>query len=492
MSISKSFTKTIFKFGLLFALIAIITFGFAGCGGLGSLKEGPDATDTVFGNGGLAVQKGEYLYFTNGYMDIADVGDTNTYGKVDYSAIYRIKLEAGKVVETNPDYYDEDNKLVTDKTLALNDLDILAPKVAGFEYSNLYIFGDYLYYTTPNNLKDKDLEVQSDYLHFYRVRLDRSGANELVYSTENINTEVKFTMYQIEDVVYQVILDGEKLVLNTIKNNRITRDTISEEVTQASLPVYQNSTDEINAIDKKIYYTQESEDFNGTKLYAYNLEDAESELIFGNENVKYEIINTNGNFLYYIKTNNNPPAYGAKIYTLNVNNQESVEPISDLTVNSSNSEGIKTYALASPHHGRAIIYSNGTNTYFKKAGDSAGIKFISSDITSKIVQIDSNFVYFLKDSNLYKIDYTKSGNTETLVIPEGTTPKGDKVTDFDVDDKNVYFFVKHDDKFYLHYISYDPSVVDDEGNPYTHFVGKLIEEDDTTEEDHDDHDHDHE
>ena len=78
-----------------------------------------------------------------------------------------------------------------------------------------------------------------------------------------------------------------------------------------------------------------------------------------------------------------------------------------------------------------------------------------------------------------------------MVIPEGTTPKGDRVTDFDVDDKNVYFFVKHDDKFYLHYISYDPSVVDDEGNPYTHFVGKLIEEDDTTEEDHDDHDHDH-
>ena len=53
---------------------------------------------------------------------------------------------------------------------------------------------EYIYYSTPNNLKDRKGEVQSTHLHFYRARLDRAGGNDLLYSTDAENTEVSVTM----------------------------------------------------------------------------------------------------------------------------------------------------------------------------------------------------------------------------------------------------------------------------------------------------------
>ena len=474
MLISKS-SSFLLKISLVLAILASICFCFVGCGGLRTLPDGPTATDAVYGNGGLAVQKGDYLYFVNGYMDTSAVGDTNQYGKIDHSAIYRIKLVNGKVVETNPDYYDEDNNLVTDKTLALDNLDILVPKVAGFEYSNLYIFGDYLYYTTPNNLKDKNLTVQSDYLQFYRTKLNRSGANELLYTSEATNEDVSITMYEIEGTVYQIILDDEKLIVNKIKGSSVIRETISGDAHNASLPVYKNSTDVVSAIDKKIYYTQHSEEFSGTILYSYDLTNGQRETIFSNENITYEIINTSGDYLYYVKTDANPPVNDGKIYAMDINNNEFA--ISNMFVNS---DGISEYHLVDSYLGKAIIYSNNSKTYLKLSGRENGALILSSDVVKNIVRVDGKYMYYIKDSNLYKVNYGdaySSTPVEELVIPSGTTPKADIVNNFDVDGSNVFFLVKHGDHYYLHYVSYDSTVKDDNGNTYTHFVGKLLKED---------------
>ena len=462
------------KISLLLALLAAICLCFVGCNGLKPLSDGPKSTDAVIGNGGLAVQKGDYLYFVNGYMDTSAVEDTNQYGKIDHTAIYRVKLTNGKVTETTPDYYDDEGALVTDKKLALNDLELVVPKVAGFEYSNLYIFGDYIYYTTPNNLKDKNLTVQSDYLQFYRTKLNRSGANELIYSTEAKNTEVSFTMYQIGDIVYQLILDDEKLVLNKLEGSNIRRETISDDAHEASLPVYENSTETIRDIDKKIYYTQHAEDFSGTILYSYDLVSGERSTIFSKENVTYKIINTNGNYLYYVKTDSNPPAKEGQIYTMTANGEESAKPVSDLFVNS---DGIGEYHLADSYLDKAIIYSNNSKTYLKTASSSTGIEILDSDVVSKIVKVSGQYMYYIKDSNLYKINYTKSGQTAQLVIPSGVTPKSDITNNFDVDGDKVFFFVTHIDHYYLHYVNYDSTVKDGDGNAYTHFIGKLLEGD---------------
>ena len=95
MTISKSLSKTILKIGLAVMMLLVITFCFSACGGLGRFDDNPNADDVVYGNGGLTVQKGDYLYFVNGYIDTSSVGETNNYGDIDQSAIYRVKLTDG-------------------------------------------------------------------------------------------------------------------------------------------------------------------------------------------------------------------------------------------------------------------------------------------------------------------------------------------------------------------------------------------------------------
>ena len=476
MTFSKSLSKTILKIGLAFAMILVVTLCFSACGGLGRFNDNPDANAVVYGNGGLAVQKGEYLYFVNGYINTADVGETNNYGDIDQSAIYRVKLTGGKVVETNVEY-DEDGNLKVDKTQAINDVDIIVPKVAGFEYSDLYIFGDYLYYTTPNNKKDNSGNILTSQLQYYRTKIDRSGSNELLYETVSQNSEVSLSMYQIGDTVYQIILDGETLVVNTINGSNVTRTTVSEHAHSASSPVYANSNSVINSIDNYIYFTEpfENENTTGAVLKAYNLQTKETTTIFSNENVTYEIINTNGNYLYYLKTDANPPVMNTKIYTMNSSFNEISTPVSDQFVGSD--ADITEYYLAGSNQGRAIIYTDGTNTYFKRATDNVGITVLTSDVISEIVKVVDNYMYYISDSNLYRIDYTQSGQTAELMIPEGVTPKADIAKNFDIDGKNIYFFVQYTNNYYMHYVTYEPGITDDAGNAYTHFIGKLLEED---------------
>lgn len=466
MSISKNISNTFVKLGFVLALLAVVSFCFVGCGGLSTLRENPASDATVYGNGGLAVQKGDYVYFVNGYINTSDVADTNHFGKIDHSAIYRAKLTDGKVVETNVET-DEDGEKIVDKTQSINDLEIIVPKVAGFEYSNLYIFGDYIYYSTPNNLKDRKGEVQSTHLHFYRARLDRAGGNDLLYSTDAENTEVSVTMYSIGDEVYQVIKDGEKLVLNTIKGKSVTVKTISEDAHEASLPVYQNSTDVVRDIDKKIYFTEHTD--TGSALKAFDLASKETEEIFNQAGIEYEIINTNGDYLYYVKTNSVPPAFSGKIYAMDKNNNEI------LVSNQAVTDDIKEYHLAGTNTGASVIYTDGTSTYFKRSTDASGTLVLSADVISEIVDVQGNFMYYIKDSNLYKINYTLANQTAELVLPEGTTPKTDSTANIDIDNKKIFYFVKYTNNYYLHFINFEAT--DEDENTYTHFIGKLMEED---------------
>ena len=136
-------TKTITKISSLILVFVLCLLTLVGCGV--NLKM-PDAESAVTGNGGLAVQKGEYIYFVNGYQKATDLKDGQNNGGNKYSAIYRTKLEDFELV------YDEDG--------ALQNCELIVDKVCGFERTALYIFDDYLYYATPNTqkvIKDDEL-----------------------------------------------------------------------------------------------------------------------------------------------------------------------------------------------------------------------------------------------------------------------------------------------------------------------------------------------
>ena len=121
---------------LLIAIITIImaTFAFAGCGeSVTPLQNVGGAV--VSGNGSFAVEKGEYVYFINGQEAVTVA---NEFGKVEKASLVRVKT----------------SELANPKTAKI---ETVIPKlmISASYKTGVFVYGDYVYYATPSNIKDK-------------------------------------------------------------------------------------------------------------------------------------------------------------------------------------------------------------------------------------------------------------------------------------------------------------------------------------------------
>ena len=113
---------------MVFALV-MVSLLLCSCG-FTPLSAMPALEDKVVGNGGVAVQKGDYVYFVDTVVDAtALTKDDNTYNKVSEACIYRTKLVNGEL--------DLDEKGI------LKSKELVVPKVVGFANTGLYIFDNY-------------------------------------------------------------------------------------------------------------------------------------------------------------------------------------------------------------------------------------------------------------------------------------------------------------------------------------------------------------
>ena len=127
------------------------------------LTDNPETGASTISNGGMTVVKGDYLYYTNGYIDVGSEDfkvDDNEFGKVRKSAIYRTKLVNGEIVK-NKDGFVENTELVV-------------PKVVGFDNGGFYIIDDYIYYATPNMNYGENGKLQTDRVEFYKININGS------------------------------------------------------------------------------------------------------------------------------------------------------------------------------------------------------------------------------------------------------------------------------------------------------------------------------
>lgn len=182
----------------LLAVIALVVasmFVFTACGGdeyaFDALENNPAATDAVESNGGSYVQKGEYSYFIN---CAEDGGATNTFGTYHKGSIVRVKtsdlLKKDRVVET-----------VVPKIIYADEADS----------SGLYIFGDKIYYTTPNSGKDAQGVVQLQKLDFMMANIDGTGTKLIATIEDN---KQAFRFVEKDGKVYILYVGTEDITLN--------------------------------------------------------------------------------------------------------------------------------------------------------------------------------------------------------------------------------------------------------------------------------------
>jgi hypothetical protein len=182
----KKIAKTFFALCLIAAVLI-------GCGGENygrtPISGGPSASEAESGNGGLTVKKGDYIYFINGMTSYTE---SNVFGNVIKGSICRRKI-----------YDTTDN------------IEIIVPKIAvtGYLAGGFYIYGDKIYYTTPNSERDIKGSIQTGIVDFMMVNLDGTNTKRIAKVDPTLNTDpvLPFKFFKMGDKVFLVYISEESL-----------------------------------------------------------------------------------------------------------------------------------------------------------------------------------------------------------------------------------------------------------------------------------------
>ncbi len=288
--------KRFAKFLICF-ILCVFAFGAVGC----SKKDNfvyPSSNATTYSNGGLVVQKGEYIYFVNGYQSANDMVKKND--KYVVGALMVAKLDAG-------------GNLVQNSEGLLNDdyYRTISSKLCGFEATNLYIFGDYLYFASPNQENEADRNVADDgekwaktRVDFYRIKLNNSGKVEKLYTSEVSNSNLKYAYYCYNNETYLLAYEGgDSIEVNNDDNNRLLRvnasnkneETIATDVTDVLMP-----DENVTNAHENIFYTTKDSENNKFLLNRYNVITGENEEFEFEKEITLKFV-SNG-YLFYTQS----------------------------------------------------------------------------------------------------------------------------------------------------------------------------------------------
>jgi hypothetical protein len=289
-------------------MIAAVMLLASACAGFPSVSPRPNMPDinkyAVVGNGGMAVQVGQYIYFINGQAIPERDGSDNVWGRAVRGGIYRAELiegndmtrvdhifgeytthEHGAAVFTknqlNPNFsgfrmrqaYDVDGEPIVSEdenipeeyrnVMVVDAVPVVNKMVhsLGGERGGLYIFGEYIYFTSPNHRRDRNGNYLTDRLCFYRAKLDGTGG-QLLYSAQRPGA-VEYGYYHYNGDLYLVVndtVDGENNIYSVRIRSRASSPTlIARNVTGVAFQnrrVFVNGSDAGARIDDFVYYTR--------------------------------------------------------------------------------------------------------------------------------------------------------------------------------------------------------------------------------------------
>ncbi len=229
----------------------------------------PKPSAEVYGNGGLAVRKGNYVYFVNGYKSITTDGLTK---KTKYSvgSLMLMKLDKNGEVVTDENGLVDDDYYIT-----------MSNKLCGYEVTDLFIHGNYLYFVTPSLENEEGDKVWAkERVVFKRIRLDKTGKVEEVYQSNVQYDQLEYKYYPSDGGLYILAWEkGESEYSNTgtdvLMRINATKQTKTKISTKVSSVVFGDKADEVFFVynDEEDYDVKRLNVLTGKKSdYVSNLE----------------------------------------------------------------------------------------------------------------------------------------------------------------------------------------------------------------------------
>lgn len=434
------------KFLLLaLTLFMSATVLFAGCDKKG-LKDNPDTNAPIVSNGGMAVVKGDYLYYVNGFKSYEGLvkDQDNVWGNQVIGSIYRVKLD------NNTISHDEDGFLTKSECVV--------PQIVGTENANFYIFGDYIYYATPNMQVDEYGNLLNTRSNICRVDIDGTDS-KVLYITDQTLASTNWTMYEVDGKAYIVLLDGSKIVsINAYdkKPEAVIMTDIAKSAgliktdKQLATDVNYGENALVDGYNNYIYYTRDIvEDdklgsIGGNILARMKVGTTTEEIVAAN-GTTYTIDVIKNNSLYYTKTNKGSSNSIFCRYELKAS-KDFVQARETEILNATYSSKFVLDANNSLYIGNDVVAIDSSNN----------IKLISvvgSNKTTKTIYTGSAAItplnlygsklFFIESETICYIDVTATTPTAKFVETDGKTLKTDINVIFDYDGRNAYFYTSY-------------------------------------------------
>ncbi len=462
---------------LVLTLFLSTTVVLAGCNNKG-LKDNPAEDAPITSNGGMAVRKGDYLYYVNGFKSYEGLtkGTDNLWDKQVIGAIYRVKV-TNNTIAHNEDGFVENTECVV-------------PQIVGTENASFYIFGNYIYYATPNMQNDEYGNLLNARSNICRININGTG-NDVLYTTDQTLTASNWTMYEVDGTTYAVIVDGEKIVTingNDKKPQPVVLVSNAKSVgliktdKQLSTDVNYGNNAKVDGVNNYIYYTRDiTEDDNlgtlgGNVLARVKVNEEGEQLVATNGNT-YTIEETKNNCLYYSKT-----VSGSSNSTFNKYELSSTATFNETKeteiLNATYTKKFVLDANNSDYIGNDVVVIDGSNNIklISVVGNTKTTKTIYTGTASITgVRLYGSRLFFIENSVICYIDVTAETPEVKTVQTDGKTIKVDVNTCVDYDGRNVYFYSAYTPKdateanYYLNRTDLEASEVKSE------FVGEFAE-----------------
>ncbi len=387
------------KISAILIICLVVCMGlaiFAGC----ETKFGPIGTteykdSPVINNGGLAIRQGNYLYYVNG-MD-----STSNITKPEHNAFGKASVK-GSIMKS---------KICEDGTLS--ETAVVVPKMfyTSATGGGFYIYGEWIYYLSPNTKTDNKSNVLSSESVVFRTKIDGTKTQEMITLSSN-STQYTFTDKEF------IYFEGNVLKKVTYTDTKVNTksETIAEDVTSALFTAKTNvvfflkNTDSKVRVNNNMYAYVDGEIKQLTTDTTYDVEgDASADNLkrqYTFALISYDPVE---NMLFYSKVINSSDAskatstYAYKFdetfaFDKNKEVRYAITALSASTIrNIGGGKGILDYSAA-----QLKVYSPISETANKnETKDGATL----SATGATIVTIEGDYMYYVISNVLYRIEY---------------------------------------------------------------------------------------
>lgn len=399
--------------------LCLVSIAFVACKKENKI-DAPAINAQVSSNGGSVVRKGDFLYFANGYESYKDVGKGDLDKSYNLGGLFVTKLNSKGEV----DYTDKKQ---------LNNMTKLSGKLASFEATELFISGDYMYFTSINTEKDKHGNLQTSHLEIYRINLNSTDCRRVYRSYNDFedsdgNRTLTINYFENNGNVYILINDNGSL--KRVVCGGSIGDVIVIKSNVKSLAVGDSNS---------IFYTTTNEDLYEISRYDIVKDTVKSKLTFAKNDVVNSLFEVKFNNLYIKASMNGGSEYLYRISFENFDNN--VLSLQKLTATSYTA----IYLLENELDGVLLVSSSKVEI----ADSTSPLDNISlqsnMNASATIMMVRGGYVYYYLDKTIYRWNYT-TDTTETIA----TEVENILNYHFDMVDSYIYYYATTGSNAYLY------------------------------------------